>query len=82
MDETFIKHYTMTKAHELGYRVVFNRKGKFVGYKGHPAIIYTRFLEAISSDLVMPDYYAYIKAVNPDKFYDFIYKNIESWQLK
>ena len=81
MDETFIKNFAMMKAHELGYKVVFDRKGKFKGYKGHPAIIYTRFLEAIASDLVMPDYYEYIKTVNPDKFYNFIYENIEGWSL-
>lgn len=82
MDDTFIKNYTMMKAHELGYQVVFNRKGKFIGYKGFPAIIYTRFLEDISSRLVMPDYYVYIKEVEPDNFYNFIYENIEGWLLK
>ena len=44
MDDTFIKNYTMMKAHELGYQVVFKRNGQFKGYKGYPAIIYTRFL--------------------------------------
>ena len=44
MDGTFIKNYTMIKANELGYQVVFNNKGRFMGYKGYPAIIYTRFL--------------------------------------
>lgn len=82
MENTFIKNYTMMKAHELGYQVVFNRKGTFVGYKGFPAIIYTHFLEDISSCLVMPDYYVYIKEVDPNKFYNFIYGNIEGWLLK
>lgn len=82
MDDTFIKNYTMMKAHELGYQVVFNRKGKFIGYNGYPAIIYTRFLEDVSSGLVMPDYYVYIKEVEPEKFYNFIYENIEGWLLK
>lgn len=82
MDDTFIKNYTVMKAHELGYRVVFNRKGKFAGYKGYPAIVYTRFLEDVSGGLVMPNYYEYIKMVNPDKFYNFIYQNIEGWLLK
>ena len=81
MDNTFIKNYTMMKAHELGYRVVFARNGQFNGYKGYPAIIYTRFLEDIASDLAMPDYYEYIKMVDPDKFYNFIYENIEGWSL-
>lgn len=81
MDETFIKNFTMMKAHELGYQVVFNRKGQFKGYKGYPAIIYTRFLEDIASGLVMPDYYVYIKEVEPDEFYNFIYENIEGWSL-
>ena len=81
MDDTFIKNYTMMKAKELGYKVVFNRNGKFKGYKGYPAIIYTRFLEAVASGLAMPDYYEYIKMVDPDRFYNFIYKNIESWSL-
>lgn len=27
MNDTFIKNYTMIKAHELGYRVVFSNKG-------------------------------------------------------
>lgn len=70
------------KARELGYPVVFTHNGQFNGYKGYPAIIYTRFLEAISSGLVMPDYYEYIKTVDPDKFYNFIYENIEGWLLK
>lgn len=81
MDNTFIKNYTMMKAHELGYRVVFSRNGKFKGYNGYPAIIYTRFLEAVASGLAMPDYYEYIKAVDQDKFYNFIYENIEGWSL-
>ena len=81
MDDTFIKNFAMMKAHELGYKVVFDRNGKFKGYKGHPPIIYTRFLEAVASDLAMPEYYEYIKAVNPDRFYNFIYKNIEGWSL-
>ena len=55
MDDTFIKNHTMMKAHELGYQVVFNRNGQFKGYKGYPAIIYTRFLEAVASGLAMPD---------------------------
>lgn len=82
MDNTFIKNYTMMKARELGYPVVFTHNGQFNGYKGYPAIIYTRFLEAISSGLVIPDYYEYIKTVDPDKFYNFIYENIEGWLLK
>lgn len=69
------------KAHELGYQVVFTRNGQFKGYKGYPAIIYTRFLEAAASGLAMPDYYEYIKMVDPDKFYNFIYENIEGWSL-
>ena len=82
MDDTFIKNYTMMKAHELCYQVVFNRNGKFKGYKGYPAIIYTRFLEDIASGLAMPDYYEYIKTVDTDKFYNFIYENIEGWLLE
>ena len=82
MDATFIKNYTMLKAHELGYQVVFGRKGQFKGYKGHPAIIYTRFLEAVSNGLVMPDEYTYIKQVNKSEFYNFIYANIEGWLLE
>lgn len=82
MDNTFIKNYTMMKARELGYPVVFTRNGQFNGYKGYPAIIYTRFLEAIASGLVMPDYYEYIKTVDQDKFYNFIYENIEGWLLE
>ena len=81
MDDTFIKNFSMMKAQELGYQVVFHRNGKFKGYKGYPAVIYTRFLEAVASGLAMPDCYEYIKMVNPDKFYNFIYKNIESWSL-
>ena len=53
MDDTFINNHTMMKAHELGYQVVFNRNGQFKGYKGYPAIIYTRFLEAVASGLAM-----------------------------
>lgn len=82
MDNTFIKNFTMIKAHELGYQVVFTRNGQFKGYKGYTAIIYTRFLEAIASGLAMPDYYEYIKTVDPDKFYNFIYENIEGWLLE
>ena len=81
MDDTFIKNYTMMKAQELGYQVVFHRNGKFKGYKGYPLIIYTRFLEDVASGLAMPDYYEYIKMVDQDRFYNFIYKNIESWSL-
>lgn len=81
MDNTFIKNYTMMKAHELGYQVVFNRKGTFVGYKGFPAIIYTRFLEDVASGLTTPDYYEYIKMVDTDNFYNFIYENIKGWLL-
>lgn len=69
------------EVNELGYQVVFNRKGQFKVHKGYPAIIYTRFLEAIASGLAMPDYYEYIKVVDPDKFYNFIYENIEGWSL-
>ena len=69
------------KAHELGYQVAFKRNGRFKGYKGYPAIIYTRFLEAAASGLAMPDYYEYIKMVDPDKFYNFIYENIKGWSL-
>lgn len=82
MDNTFINNYTMMKAHELGYQVAFHRNGKFKGYKGYPAIIYTRFLEDISSGLTMPDYYEYIKTVDSDEFYNFIYENIEGWLLE
>lgn len=81
MDNTFIKNYTMMKAHELGYQVVFTRNGQLKGYKGHPAIIYTRFLEAVASGLKIPDYYEYIKMVDSDKFYNFIYENIKGWSL-
>lgn len=81
MDNTFIKNYTTMKAHELGYQVVFSRNGQFKGYKGYPTIIYTRFLEAVASGLTMPDYYEYIKTVDPDEFYNFIYENIEGWLL-
>ena len=82
MDNTFIKNYTMMEAHELGYQVAFHRNGKFKGYKGYPAIIYTRFLEDVASGLAMPDYYEYTKTVYPDKFYNFIYENIECWLLE
>lgn len=82
MDNTFIKNYTMIKAHELGWQLVFNNKGNFIGYKGYHSIIYKRFLEAIASGLAMPEYYEYIKTVNPDKFYNFIYENIEGWLLE
>ena len=82
MNDTFIKNYTMMKAHELGCQVAFHRNGKFKGYNGYPAIIYTRFLEAVASGLAMPDYYEYIKTVDPDKFYNFIYENIEGWLLE
>ena len=82
MDDTFIKNYSMIKAHELGYQVVFNKKGRFLGYKGYPAIIYTRFLEDVLDGLKMPDYYEYIKTIDPDTFYNFIYKNIEGWLLQ
>ena len=82
MDDTFIKNYSMIKAHDLGYQVVFNKKGRFLGYKGYPAIIYTRFLEDVLDGLAMPDYYEYIKTVYPDKFYNFIYENIEGWLLE
>lgn len=81
MDDTFIKHYTMMKAHELGYHVVFNNRGIFLGYKGDPAIIYTRFLEDVLEGLVMPDEYTYIKQVDKNAFYNFIYENIEGWLL-
>lgn len=81
MDNTFIKNYAMMKAHELGYKVTFSRNGTFEGYKGYPAIIYTRFLEDVASGLVMPDYYEYIKTVDKDKFYNFIYENIKGWNL-
>ena len=70
------------KAHELGYKVAFKRNGQSKGYKGYHAIIYTRFLEAIASGLAMPEYYEYIKTVDPDKFYNFIYENIEGWLLE
>lgn len=82
MDDTFIKNYTMMKAQELGYKVVFKRNGQFKGYKGYPAIIYTRFLEAVASGLAMPDYYEYIKTVDSDKFYNFIYENIKGLVLE
>lgn len=79
MDDTFIKNYTMIKARELGYQIVFSNKGKFKGYKGYPAIIYTRFLEDVLDGLAMPDEYTYIKQVDKNKFYNFIYANIEGW---
>lgn len=82
MEDTFIKHYTMIKANELGYQVVFNNKGIFKGYKGYPAIIYTRFLEDVLDGLAMPDEYTYIKQVDKHEFYNFIYKNIEGWLLE
>lgn len=82
MDDTFIKNYSMIKAHELGYQVVFNKNGRFLGYKGYPAIIYTRFLEDVLDGLAMPEYYEYIKTVDPDKFYNFIYENIKGWLLE
>ena len=82
MDDTFIKHYTMIKAHELGYRVVFSNRGTFNGYKGYPAIIYTRFLEDVLDGLAMPDEYAYIKLVDKNEFYNFIYENIKGWLLE
>ena len=82
MDNTFIKNYTIMKAHELGYQVVFGRKGQFKGYKGYPAIIYTRFLEDVLEGLAMPDEYTYIKQVDKNEFYNFIYANIESWTLE
>lgn len=81
MDNTFIKNYTMMKSHELGYQVVFTRNGKFKGYKGYPAIIYTRFLEDVLDGLAMPDYYEYIKTVDPYQFYNFIDENIKGWSL-
>lgn len=82
MDDTFIKHYTMIKAHELGYQIVFSNKGQFQGYKGYPAIIYTRFLEDVLDGLAMPDEYTYIKQVDKNEFYNFIYANIEGWLLE
>ena len=82
MDDTFIKNYAMIKAHELGYQVVFNKKGRFLGYKGYPAIIYTRFLEDVLDGLAMPDEYTYIKQVDKNEFYNFIYENIEGWLLE
>lgn len=81
MDDTFIKNYTMIKAHNLGYQVVFSNKGRFKGYKGYPAIIYTHFLEDVLDGLVMPDEYNYIKEVDKNGFYNFIYENIEGWLL-
>ena len=81
MDDTFIQRYTMIKAHELGYQVVFNNKGTFKGYKGYPAVIYTRFLLDVLDGLEMPDEYTYIQAVDKNEFYNFIYANIESWVL-
>lgn len=82
MEDTFIKNYTMIKAHELGYQVVFSNKGMFKGYKGYPAIIYTRFLEDVLDGLAMPDEYTYIKQVDKNGFYNFIYENIEGWLLE
>lgn len=82
MDDTFIKSYTMIKAHELGYQVAFSNKGRFKGYKGYPAIIYTRFLEDVLDGLTMPDEYTYIKQINKNEFYNFIYRNIEGWTLE
>ena len=82
MEDTFIKNYTMIKAHELGYQVVFNNKGMFKEYKGYPDIIYTRFLEDVLDGIAMPDEYTYIKAVDKNCFYNFIYANIEGWLLE
>lgn len=82
MDDTFIKNYTMIKAHELGYKVVFNKRGRFLGYKGYPTIIYTHFLEDVLGGLAMPDEYTYIKQLYKSEFYSFIYENIESWTLE
>lgn len=82
MDDTFIKNYTMIKAHEFGYQVVFSNRGIFKGYKGCPAIIYTRFLEDVLDGLAMPDEYNYIKQVDKSEFYNFIYANIEGWLLE
>lgn len=52
-----------------------------MGYKGYPAIIYTRFLEDVLDGLEMPDEYTYIKQVDKNEFYNFIYANIEGWLL-
>lgn len=81
MDDTFIKNYTMMKAHELGYQVAFHRNGQFKGYKGYPAIIYTRFLEDMAGGIHMPDYYNYLFVTDKNKFYDFVLKEIEGWLL-
>lgn len=82
MDNTFIKNYTMMKAHELGYNVYFNRNGSFNGFNGFAAVVYTRFLEDMAGGMDMPDYYNYLFKVDKNKFYDYIYKNIESWENK
>ena len=82
MDNTFIQNYTMIKANEFGYQVVFSNRGTFKGYKGYPAIIYTRFLEDVLGGLVIPDEYTYFKSVDKGKFYNFIYENIEGWLLE
>ena len=82
MDNTFIKNYTMMKAHELGYKVHFNRDGSFNGFDGFAAVVYTRFLEDMVGGVTMPDYYNYLFAVDKNEFYNYIYKNIESWENK
>lgn len=82
MDNAFVKNYTMMKAHELGYNVHFNRNGSFKGFDGFSAVIYTRFLEDMAGGMPMPGYYTYLFTVDKNKFYDYIYKNIESWENK
>lgn len=74
MDNTFIKNYTMMKAHELGYNVYFNRNGSFNGFSGFAAVVYTRFLEDVASVIHMPDYYNYLFVTDKNKFYDFVFK--------
>lgn len=81
MDNTFIKNYTMMKAHELGYNVYFNRNGSFNGFSGFAAVVYTRFLEDVASGIHMPDYYNYLFVTDKNKFYDFVFKEIERWSL-
>lgn len=82
MDNTFIKNYTMMKAHEIGYDVYFHRNGSFNGFNGFAAVVYTRFLEDMAGGMQIPDYYNYLFTVDKNNFYDYVYKNIESWESK
>lgn len=82
MDNTFIKNYTMMKAREIGYKVRFNRDGSFNGFDGLSSVVYTRFLEDVAGGMHMPVDYNYNFTVDKNNFYDYIYKNIESWENK